>query len=44
MMYLGAYLKKYVQAIGAEIWTILGSVLKVDLKQWRDMLCSRIRR
>ena len=33
MNYLGAYFTKQVQATGAEIWTMLVNVIKVDLKQ-----------
>ena len=43
----GAYLTKHIQAMDAEIWTILVrviKVIKVDLKQWRDIFCSWIRR
>ena len=44
MKYLGEYLTKHVQDMDAEISTMLGNVIKMDPKPWRDMLCLRIRR
>ena len=44
MKYLGEYLTKHVQDMDAEISTMLGNVIKVDPKPWRDMLCLMIRR